>query len=111
MLIIKGSDEQVKQMFINAINASSPIGMGMLHFEDKNYTVEDIETSDSYNADYFHGRMTKTHFTKVNINWIVGGPNPPHPEYQGWSNKYPTYEELAATVGASVEEVEDKKGE
>ena len=114
MLIINATDEQVKQMFLNAINASSPMGMGFLHFEDKDYTLEDIETADEYGADYFHGRMMKTCFTKIkggsaDGKWVVNrGPNPPNPEYQGWATKYPTYEELAATVEATVKEQELK---
>lgn len=116
MLIIKGTDEQVKQMFINAINASFPIGMGVLNFEDKDYTVKDIETKDIYVADYFHGRMVKTRFVKGKLEegsdkfvWIINGPNPPNPEYQGWSNTYPTWKELAATVGITVVEMKDRK--
>lgn len=104
MITIKATDEQIKQMFINAANASKPLGMGFLHYEEKGYTISDIETEDEYHADYFHGRMMKTWFKKESDGvWVVGrGPDIPNPEYQGWASIYPTYEKLAETVGAEI---------
>lgn len=107
MIILKGSETQLKQMFANAANASSPVGMGFLQAENKKYEVEDIE---EMNADYFHGRMMKTCFTEIEagIYKVDRGPDIPNPEYQGWALTYPTYELLADTAGVAVEHQPEK---
>jgi len=86
--------------------------MGFLHFEDKEYTVQDLRYYNSIphlEADYFHGRMVKTSFIKQEEGiWKkMRGPDIPDPEYQGWSTTYPTYEDLAKGTGVIIEHNND----
>lgn len=110
----KATDEQAKQIFINAINASSSVGMGFLHYEDKIYTAEDIKSPANadlglFSADYFHGRMTKLTLTEKSPGtWKITRPKyPPNPEYQSWAETYPTLEVLITSV-SGVELIEEE---
>lgn len=42
-MILKVTTDEMKKMAVLAINASSPMGMGFLHFKDKEYTMADLE--------------------------------------------------------------------
>lgn len=54
------TEEQVKQIAANAVNASVPVGMGHIHFRPGDYAPEDIEVTEfGVEIDYFHGRMVK----------------------------------------------------
>lgn len=102
---IKATDVQMKQMAANAINASRPVGMGFLHFNEKdNAKPEDIEISnDELFLDYIGGRMVKFNAWKVEgteDQWEVR--DGLHLDYQSWISTYPTWEVLAKSVGASV---------
>ena len=100
---IIATDEQIKQMAANAINASRPMGMGFLHFNpDSVTTANDLEAEhNGLFVDYFEGRMVKFSAWKHKDHWEVRDENP-HPEYQSWCTKYPTWQSLAASVGATV---------
>ena len=99
-MILDITEVQAKQMAVNAVNASVPMGMGFLHFEDREYTIEDVDPyfrgGIAY-FDYFHGRMIQ-----LNIRKVEGGYSLPDTdvniEHQSWARKYPTYEALAASV-------------
>lgn len=107
---IQATDEQAQQMALNAINASVPVGMGFLHAEAKDYTLEDLD-KDNLRFDYFHGRMVKFSLRKETTGlWNCSRGDEPHPEYQSWYRNYPTLAALAESVGASViEKTEDKE--
>jgi len=102
--------EQAIEIATNAINASAPMGMGRIHFEDKNYTQDEVAKSfgndDQASFDYYHGRMVKLHFFKSpNGDYIF--PSLVDVEYQSWAGKYPTYEDLILSVvpDATFEEI------
>ena len=97
------TEEQVKQIFCNAINASVPIGLGLLHYEDKQYTPSEIQADSDgrFDADYFHGRMVKLGIIPMEEDgkWEIIRPSyPPNIEYQSWATKYPSLEELVSSV-------------
>lgn len=103
----KATDEQVKQIFCNAINASIPVGMRFLHATEEEYKSEDIEIyygSGNYRilrADYYHGLMVKLSIeqTELDGDWNIHIPiNEPNSEYQSWATKYPTKEALVNSV-------------
>lgn len=105
----KLSKTQALQVAVNAINASVPVGMGMLHFEPKDYSIEEVEDAMDEDGnifiDYFHGRMVKLDLI-VDCKSIDGGyilpSTDPHPEYQSWCKKYPTYQDLVESVLNSI---------
>lgn len=101
----QATTEQVKQIFVNAINASKPMGMGFLHFDEREYTVDDLEgldTSEAMNADYIDGRMVKLAiFPKRDSTWETMDNHQASPDYQSWVSAY-TPRSLVESVGAVV---------
>lgn len=118
-MIIQATSTQVKQLLVNAINASSPVGMGVLQYKHKEYTFDDLPRGrfEEVGADYFDGRMVKlsfiskyekgiigrllTRIPNTAQKWSVFGANP-HPEYQSWYHEYPTFKELVDSVPGVV---------
>ncbi len=108
------TEEQVKQIVCNAINASVPIGLGILGLYDssvKQYTLSEVQDPDgSFDLDYFHGRMVKLCIIPVigqlgenkgtgERCWKIIRPDyPPNIEYQSWAKEYPTLEELVGSI-------------
>ena len=84
--------EQAVQVAANAINAASPMGIGFLHHEAKDYTPEEVAEAFGEDGeahfDYFHGRMTKLTMRKINGSYRFSD-SPPDIEYQSWASKYP----------------------
>lgn len=115
-MIFKATLAQVKQIAANAVNASTPRGMGILHYKaDHEFTASDFNDlpnpqTNRFSLDYVEGRMVKLWISRLdNDQWEIP-PQPsetPTPDYQSWCWKYPTYTELAL----SVEGVEIIKGE
>ena len=103
-MIFKATEEQVKQIMCNAVNASTAVGLGIMYFKSKDYTPVDIKPllKDPliYGADYFDGRMVKLEIRQVDADkWRVTHPAySPNPEYQSWAHRYLTLEELLASV-------------
>ena len=108
-MLIKATEEQIKQMLVNAINASSPIGLGFLQADiEETYTIEDIQTITvgghknykSIRADYFKGRMVKLCFEETEENlWNVVAPySEPQIDYQSWARTYSTMQSLIDSV-------------
>jgi len=112
----KATIEQAKQIAVNAVNASSPMGMGFLHFESKNYTANDLNIcpdyvfdgkvsdkslpfkGDSIDLDYFYGRMVKLYMDEIEPGvWEVPD-HEPRSDYQSWAAQYPTYKSLIESV-------------
>lgn len=98
------TEEQVKQIAVNAINASSPVGMGYLQYESKDYTPNEINLFSSIGGkkvieiDYFHGRMVKLSIGECSENvWNVG-PDTFRLDYQSFAGKYPTPANLVKSV-------------
>ena len=106
---IKANDSQIKQVMINAIKASTPMGLGFLHYNtNEEIKEEDIlivpgkcfttgKPSRAIHIDYYKGRMVKLcmHSNVENI-WLVHGQ--PNLEYQSWGTTYKTYADLALSV-------------
>ena len=98
----EATEEQVKQIFCNAINASSPAGMGNIHYQAKEYIPEDIKADEDgvFDADYFAGRMVKLCIIpkEKGCREIIRPVCFPHIEYQSWAGKYPTCKDLINSV-------------
>jgi hypothetical protein len=116
MFFIKGkkmrfqaTEDQIYQIFTNAINASKPMGFGHAHYKKKNYTVDEVKeclaTTEHHNivgsyleADYFEGRMVKLTLHKQGDEWFIPSRENPKRDYQSWAHVYPTYKDLIASV-------------
>ena len=102
--MFKATEEQILKLGANAVNAASPMGMGFLHFQEKEYTAEDIGPCLSewgLDIDYFEGRMTKLHIRREKDGWDE--PGEPRSDYQSWCSKYPTFKDLAQSVGVTIQ--------
>jgi hypothetical protein len=116
MITFKATPYQIRQIFANAINASSPVGLGLLHFEKRDYNPEECPgptdgESEYISTDYFFGRMVKFSLKKsptegvYSVGW---GGGPPNRDYQSWAGKYPTYKALLDSVpGVEIIGVEE----
>ncbi len=99
----QATEEKVKEIIANAVNASGRNGLGIFAFRvsDKVYTPEDFhphetDTEYKYSVDYHDGRMVKIEIKKMyGIDNCWGfSPTTPDPRYQGWANTYPTPREM-----------------
>lgn len=102
---IKGTEEQLKVMAANAVNAATPMGLGFLQATSKTFTPDDFTLHDgNLDLDYVEGRMTKLYVRRVDDGvWELRG-REPRADYQSWAHKYPTYADLAASAGMAVVE-------
>lgn len=99
------TDEQVKQMACNAINASEAVGMGVLHnrpgfeFKPDNIVFINHGGQDCIDVDYAMGRMVKLSIHRVKDNiWEIRRGSSPRSDYQSWCYKYPSEFDLIASV-------------
>jgi hypothetical protein len=110
----KATIDQIRVTAALAVNASRPFGMGMLHFQPKEYKPEEIDLNfdqfgftagkkeGSVSLDYYEGRMVKLNITGLgNDTWECRS-GKADPEYQSWARKYPTYEALLSAAGIVV---------
>jgi hypothetical protein len=107
MIKMNATSDHIFQLITNAINASRPVGNSNLSFEDKKYTVSEIMRTislpefalgrDLFQIDYFKGRMVKLVIRKTATCFKLPA-GAADPEYQSWSYKYPTYEDLVASI-------------
>lgn len=92
--------ERVKaKALLLAYQASIPMGMGFLHYKenaekDAEMLAEYITPGEDLYADYVVGRMVKLTIRQPEPDMLDIRDAPPHPEYQSWVVKYPTYEAL-----------------
>jgi hypothetical protein len=112
----KATEEQIKKAAALAINMSTPLGMGFMHYRPKDYKPEEIDltfdqfgnkfgkTAGSVCIDYYEGRMVKLYITGLGADiWeIPEGLGPPRPNYQSWAVKYPTYADLLKAAGIEI---------
>lgn len=90
------TEQQARQIAANAVNASAPMGVGIMAFDDKVYSPDDVQQCVSdrgINIDYFDGRMVKLYIRRDGDDWILPTHSPRH-DYQSWVTTYPTYEAL-----------------
>ena len=103
----KMTELEVKQMAANAVNASSPVGLGVFRFTDKIFKATDFQIKENgYRGrglwlDYVEGRMVKLRIyqdeTCAEGEWIVS-PSDPRPDYQSWCERYSTTQSLINSV-------------
>ena len=102
MLIFKASEDQVKKIACNAINASSPMGLGFIHYKPKKFKVTDLDgllTKTGLFLDYVEGRMVKLCIWREGADQWKCLSRTPNSSYQSWCNKYETFEELIRSAG------------
>jgi hypothetical protein len=110
----KATIDQIRVTAALAVNASRPFGMGVLHFQPKEYKPDEIDLNfdqfghkfgkeeGSVNLDYYEGRMVKLRIKNLgNDTWEIPN-NKPAWDYQSWASKYPTYEALLSAAGIVV---------
>jgi len=99
----KATEQQVKEMAVNAVKASAPMGMGFLHYNSTHeFEPEMFEISKfGLELDYVHGRMVKLTIKSLgNGEWQpMGRSGDPTPDYQSWVRAYPKFEDLLKSVG------------
>jgi hypothetical protein len=95
------NDDELKAMMKLAILASVPVGMGFLHHDptltaDKINDIGDYIHGTSASIDYYRGRMVKFNAWKYEDGWEFE--RPISSDYQSWSRRYNSYEELYNAV-------------
>lgn len=101
----KATKEQVQKLAVNAIEASSPFGMGLLHFNpNTKFNPQDIKVTDEgVNLDYVEGRMVKLYISKEEGSKdIYEIRDNARSDYQSWVAKYPTVKDLVSSVSDIV---------
>ena len=107
-IIIQATDEQISQMAANAVNVSSPAGLGYLHFNAATkFTAADFTPGErELYLDYVEGRMVKFYVRRHGANkWQAN--YEPRTDYQSWAFTYPTFQALAKSVGAVAEATDE----
>ena len=101
-MIFTATEQQVKEIALNAIQASRVVGMGVYqdaHFKGVPLGVDDIELDKKGGVyiDYFRGRMVKLCINKKGNNtWEIR--DTVDIEYQSWGEKYSTAKDLVSSV-------------
>jgi len=97
----KATEAQIKKVAALAVNASSPIGMGVLHYKaDFEFSPSDFEVDETgLHLDYVQGRMVKLNIRRIDGNTYKARDDAPTADYQSWVHKYPTYEALFSAAG------------
>lgn len=97
-MTFQATNEQIKQIITNAINASYPDRV--LYFKTlPKFTPDEIavEVKPYIRVDYYEGRMVKlTLIEQSPGTWQIISAN--HHEYQTWIHRYPTNEHLVNSV-------------
>lgn len=101
--------DQLKRVVARAVNASSPVGLGMIHYEDRQYFANqfilDADKDKKIEIDYYRGRMVKLKFMKWDGFWEAQ--DEIRGDYQSWSATYPSTTALLRSEGIEVETIED----
>ena len=96
---ITATEEQIKQIAANAVNAAEPMGLGFLHYTPKTFEAKDFECGkDGLFLDYVEGRMTKLYISRIGKNLWEFRDGAAQIDYQSWAEKYPTYLDLIESV-------------
>lgn len=103
-MIFKATEEQVRQIAVNAAEASKPMGMGYLSWNPVlDFTTEDVIVQErGVYLDYVRGRMVKLSMHKWGDEedwWCIA--YEPDPEYQSWISTYPTNKALVESAGVN----------
>jgi len=110
MIHFKATNEQLRQLAANAINASGPAGMGFLHYSPTVYKPDElpIRRVGNIHIDYFQGRMVKLNIwrtgdTQCRMNEKI------KPDYQSWMDKYRSVPDLLRSAGIMEYDIKDEK--
>ena len=101
----EATEEQLLQIMANAVNHSSPAGLGFLHYQMKNYKPEEMkryifnEGCLYSDIDYADGRMVKLAIFKGDKDGTYKIREGFSPDYQSFMHRYPTPQNLIASVG------------
>lgn len=103
---IKATEDQIRQLAVNAIKASSPMGNGILVAALGQITGDgfDPKPEDVFigpmgiDLDYVKGRMVKLHIRRRGDNQWSLPDFEPRLDYQSWSYVYESYHALVASV-------------
>ena len=93
------SEEQIKQIGLNAIKVSKPVMLGYLVADiERSVTLDDIEIDENgLDIDYFRGNMVKLFIHRGTKNqWELD--DSVDFEYQSWIRVYPTAKALVESV-------------
>jgi hypothetical protein len=109
-MILKVTDEEVKEMVVLAIHSSIPMELGYLHYNpslrvDKNQISFD---GDLATVDYYQGRIVKFTGRKVGIN-VWDFVEQISDDYQSWKVNYSSYKDLLNAVRSMRKEGEDNE--
>ncbi len=106
MIDFTATDEQIKQIAANAVNASVPVGLGFLQATRRVFVPADFDIDgEGLFLDYVEGRMVKLNLRRVaGDRWEMPG-GPPRLDYQSWAAHYPTYQNLIDSVLKSTERI------
>lgn len=101
MITFTATDEQVREVLANAVNASIPMGLGHLHYDGSyKFSPDDFLETNYLSLDYVQGRMVKLHIQdKGDGVYRIFDSAGPRADYQSWVTRYPTYENLLASAG------------
>lgn len=95
----KATEQKIKQIAVNAIQCSRPVGLGYLQtLSDLVVKPEDIELRHgSLELDYVAGRCVKLFVRNIGDEvWEIK--SEPIWDYQTWVSKYPTNEALVESI-------------
>ena len=100
-MIFTATEQEVKEIALNAILASKVVGMGIYqgrHFQGVPLSVDDIELDEEeIYIDYFRGRMVKLCINKKGDDtWEIR--DSVDIDYQSWGEEYPTVQDLVYSV-------------
>lgn len=113
MICFSATKEQLAQVIANAVNSSSPVGLGHMAHKNVKYEPADFydyfikadgSLADAY-VDYHNGAMVKFEAFLCFEYWICH--YKAFPAYQGWCDTYPTYKDLLLSVDG-VEIIKEK---
>jgi hypothetical protein len=102
-MIFEATEEQVRRLFAVAVNASRSVGLGFLHYDNREYIPEEFEEHDlARGLDYHAGRMVKLWVTRMGPGRWSLPDGLPRPDWQSWCGRYPTYPDLLRAAGIAV---------
>lgn len=114
MIHFKATNDQLRQLINNAINASSPVGLGLMHFKAGDISLDRDKFEDQLRSpngniisvDYFQGRMVKlTIWKNKDMDGSYRMRENIRGDYESWICKYPTVPDLLKSAGILEYEV------
>lgn len=101
MILFEATTGQVQQLIVNAAQASSPGGLGHLHYrKNQVFIPEQFKVENGFVADWIGGRRVGLTILRVRDNrWQIPSPLVElSPTHQTWAEKYQKWEDLIASV-------------